>query len=449
VNDKAYKNYLLAILLIVSAFSSTDRVVLGLVLQDVKADLALSDTQLGFLIGPAFAVFYSTMGVPIARWADRGNRVLLISFTTALWSVAVALCGIAGSLIQLLLMRVCVAVGEAGCMPVANSLIADSFTRIERPRAVSRYLLGAPLSALLGYVLGGWLNQSYGWRTTFVVLGAPGVLVAAVAWLTLREPRHSRSEAALTTADPAPGFIEVCVTLWKLRTFRHLLIGQVVMTVAQSGTAQWLPTFFVRTHGLGTGTLGSWLGSMSAIGSSLGILLGGELTVRYASNNETLQLKGQAVTYLGTGVIYTLAYLSPNPYVALGLYGLALMSISLSNSAFFALIQTLVPTQMRAQAIALLFLATYLIGMSLGPVTVGSLSDLIRPWAGNESLRYVLLALFPACFWGAWHIWHAGRTVAADLQEGGVAGSTDGGRWTIDKSSNVVVQRSQHTPAGG
>src|SRR5688500_7120279 len=150
------RNYLLALLTTILAFNYVDRLALGLLLEDIKADLALTDTQLGFLTGIAFALFYAVMGVPIARWADRGNRVTITALTTALWSVAVALSGMAGSFVQMMLIRVAVAVGEAGCQPPALSLLSDHFTRAERPRAISRYLLGWPLALLVGNVAAGW-----------------------------------------------------------------------------------------------------------------------------------------------------------------------------------------------------------------------------------------------------------------------------------------------------
>jgi predicted MFS family arabinose efflux permease len=183
MKESAYKNYLLAVLLVILAFNYVDRLALGLLLQDIKVDLDLSDTQLGLLSGIAFALFYSVMGIPIARWADRGNRVTIITITTGLWSAAVALCGVAGSFLHLLLIRIGVAVGEAGCIPPAHSLIADYFTRAERPRAVARYMLGTPLSFVIGYFLAGWLNELYGWRATFLLLGLPGLGLAALAWL--------------------------------------------------------------------------------------------------------------------------------------------------------------------------------------------------------------------------------------------------------------------------
>src|SRR5688572_15005553 len=226
-----YKNYLLTVLTIILTFNYLDRVALGLVFQDIKVDLQLSDTQLGFLSGIAFALFYSIMGVPIARWADRGNRVLIISLTTAIWSVPVALCGLAGSFLQLLVLRIGVAVGEAGCVPPAHSLIADYFTRSERPRAVAIYMLGGPLSAVLGYFVAGWLNQFYGWRTTFMLLGLPGLALAVLAWSTLREPRHDvwvKRPSTHGSVDQ-PSLHEVYTTLRGNRTFRHLLLGYSVI----------------------------------------------------------------------------------------------------------------------------------------------------------------------------------------------------------------------------
>jgi MFS family permease len=199
VQATTYRNYLLTSLLVILVFNYVDRLALGVVLQDIKVDLDLTDTQLGFLSGIAFALFYSVMGVPIARWADRGDRVVIIVLCTGLWSVAVLLCGVATSFVQLLLIRVVVAIGEAGCTPPAFSLIADYFNRAERPRAAAIYGLGGPLATIVGFFLAGWLNELYGWRVTFMALGAPGLLLAALAWFTLKEPRRARCAAAGAT----------------------------------------------------------------------------------------------------------------------------------------------------------------------------------------------------------------------------------------------------------
>ncbi len=429
MSARAYRNYLLAVLLVVLAFNGMDGLALGLVLQSIKIDLRLSDTQLGLLSGIAFALFYSVMGIPIARWADRGNRVTIVGLTAAAWSVMVALCGVAASFAQLLLIRIGVAVGEAGCMPPAQSLIADYFPREERPRAVGIYMLGGSLSVVIGYFIAGWLNQLYGWRTTFMLLGASGVVPAGLAWLTLKEPRRDRAAAAFTfNADtrsacdgPAAPVdsaccVEVCRTLWANITFRHLLLSFSITGFFGNGLAQWLPAFFIRSFGLKTGELGTWFAVINGAGGAVGTYLGGRLASRYAPRNERLQLKGMAVIYCAFGIITALIYLSSNKVMALVFMGLSTIGVTLAYGPLFATIQTLVPERMRAVAIATIYLFANLIGLGLGPLAVGTLSDVLQPYFREESLRYALLAMSPGFFWSGWHLWQGSRTVSRDLE---------------------------------
>lgn len=448
-----YKNYLLTVLLAILAFNFVDRVALGLLLQDIKVDLDLSDTQLGFLSGIAFALFYSVMGIPIARWADRGNRVTIITITTALWSAAVALCGVAGNFLQLLLIRIGVAVGEAGCIPPAHSLIADYFTRTERPRAVAIYMLGWPLSVVIGYFLAGWLNELYGWRVTFMLLGLPGLPLAALAWFTLREPRRgesgidaasmpggiSLSQRDATALSAPPSLNEVCVTLWVNTTFRHLLFSFAVVYFFGSGIAHWQPAFFIRSYGLQTGELGTWFAAIWGLGGLFGTWCGGEWASRHAAHNERLQLRVMAVVYVGFAVISPCIYLSPNLYLAFGLMGLTAVGGAMLSGPLFATIQTLVPPRMRAMSVAAIYLFANLIGLGLGPLAAGALSDALRPWAGEESLRYALLALCPGYFWCAWHLWRGSKTVARDLEAVQRADQRVGGSVPFDARMRSVT----------
>ncbi len=391
--------------MVVLTFNSVDRSFLGLVLQNIKADLSLSDTQLGFLSGIAFALIYAIMNIPVARWADRGNRVTIITLMTVLSSAAVALCGATSTFLQLLLVRIGVAVGEGGSVPPAHSLIADYFTRTERPRAVTRYMLGYPLSVVFGYFVGGWLNQFYGWRATFMMLGLPGLALAAWARLSLREPRRSRpaTDAATkvppstrsqpggtSSSIPPPSIREVAVTLWVNTTFRQLLFSVSVNSFFAYGFVQWVPAFFTR-------------------------YLGGEWASRYAANNERRQLKAMASVTASFGIVSVFIYLSPNLHLAFGLLVFATVGGLMINGPLFALIQTLVPQRMRATAVALIFLFANLIG-GLGPWAVGALSDALRPLVGEDSLRYSLLALCPGFFWSAWHFWRGSKTVADDVE---------------------------------
>lgn len=408
----AYRHYMLAFLTVILVFNYVDRFALGVLLQDIKEDLLLTDTQLGFLTGIAFALFYSVMGVPIARWADRGNRVTIISLTTALWSVAVALCGAAGSFAQLLLIRVGVAVGEAGCVPPAFALIADYFSRAERPRAAAIYGAGGGISIVIGYFVAGWLNEFYGWRMTFVLLGTPGLILAALALCTLRESRCARPPEAPMAQ---PRMQDIFVALWANKTFRHLLLCLSVSFIFTYGILQWQPAFFIRSYGMSTGETGTWLAVVYGLSTIPGTYLGGHLATRYAPDDEALQLKGMALAVAGAGVLSVFIYLSPNQYWAFVWLFLASTLQTTLSGPLFSTIQTLVPERMRAVSFALVYLFANLFGMGLGPLAAGALSDAFRPWAGEESLRYASMLLAPGYLWVAWHAWRASKTVAADL----------------------------------
>lgn len=418
MREPIHKGGLLAVLLTILAFNYVDRLALGLLLQNIKVDLSLSDTQLGLLGGLSFALFYSVMGIPIARWADRGNRVTIITLTTAIWSAAVALCGLAGSFLQLMLIRIGVAVGEAGCIPPAHSLIADYFPRAQRPRAVAIYMLGKPLSILIGYLLAGWLNELYGWRMTFILLGLPGLALAVLARFALVEPRKEKAfgkNASLSQAI-SPSLKETWATLWGNGSYRHVLFCFALLTFFSYGIWQWAPAFFIRSFNLQTGELGTWFAGIWGVGGLLGTYLGGEWASRHATNNEPLQLKVMAGLYASFAVLSSLIYLSPSHYLAFALMGLAAAGTYAIYGPLFATIQTLVPERMRAMSIAVIYLFANLIGMGLGPFVVGVLSDALSTWAGQESLRYALLVLCPGYVWCGWHLWQASKSIARDLK---------------------------------
>jgi predicted MFS family arabinose efflux permease len=417
MRGEAHKGYLLFVLLLLLVFNRIDSPALGLLLQDIKVDLALSDTQLGLLTGIAFTLFYTIMGLPIARWADRGNRILIVSIATALQCGAVAACGLAGNFTQMLAARVAVAVGEAGCVPPANSLIADYFDRAERARATARYMLGYPIAAVVGYLLSGWMGEVMGWRMTFVLLGLPGVALAALAWFTLKDPRlsHSATEAALAAATHPPAF-EVARRLWGNRSFRHLVIGFALLNFFAVGVWLWAPTLFIRSYGLTTTEVGAWFALIWGVGGLLGTYWGGELATRHAANDEALQLKVMALGYVGFGIISTGIYLAPNHYVAFGVLALTAVANFATTGPLFGTIQTLVPEDMRASAVAVVYMFANLIGVGLGPLFAGALSDALRASYGNDSLRYALLAMCPGYFWAAWHLVMASRTVRDDIE---------------------------------
>lgn len=411
------KRYMLSLLMVILAFNYVDRLALGLVLQDMKADLSLSDLQLGLLGGLAFALFYSLMGIPIARWADRGDRVMIITLTTGLWSLAVAMCGFAANFVQLLFIRVFVAVGEAGCIPPAHSLIADRTTRAERPRAVAFYMLGAPLALIVGNFAAGWLNENHGWRVTFMVLGLPGLALALLAAFTLDEPRRrrDRDKSAMEERAPHVSLRETMLFLWKVHSLRHLTFCFSVVSFFGYGLLQWQPAFFMRSFGLGAAELGAWLALIFGGGGLLGAWLGGQWASRHAANDERLQLRVIAMLYAFFGVVSIGLYSSSSVLVAFLLMAIATIGVYAVSGPLFGTIQSLSPPGMRATAIAVLYLFANLIGMGLGPLAAGLLSDLLAPTFGADSLRYALLLLSPGYGWAAWHVWLASKSVMSDL----------------------------------
>lgn len=414
---KTQKNYLLVLLTVILAFNYTDRFALGIALQSIKIDLQLSDTQLGFLSGIAFALFYSVMGIPIARWADRGNRAAIISLTAALWSTVVALCGLARSFVQLMLIRVVVGVGEAGCVPPSLSLIADHFKRGERARAVSIYMQGISASLVIGYFAAGWLNQFYGWRAMFAMIGLPGLALALLAGITLRDPRQMTAEIPPGSVA-RPSMKEAAAAIWGSITFRHLLYSCAVNWFFFYGTLQWTPAFFVRSFGMSTGALGSWFAVIYGVSSVLGTYLGGEWASRRAAGDEPLQLRAMAIVTCASGVLMALAFLpalAPNAYWAFAWIGLSNLAATMVNGPQFAVIQTVVPERMRATSIAFVYLFGNLIGLGLGPWVAGALSDALQLTAGQESLRYAMLLLCPGFVWSAWYLWSAAKTAARDV----------------------------------
>jgi MFS family permease len=410
----AYKRYALASMTIVYLFNLVDRGLMMLLLEHIKRDLHLSDTQLGLLTGIAFGLFYASMGVPLARWADRGNRVTITSLAIGLWGLTVMACLLVTNYVQLVIARIAAAVGEAGCKPPTYSLVGDYFPEsAERTRAMAIYLTGAPASALLSFILGGWLNEMYGWRATFFLLGVPGLLLAALVKLTIVEPRAWVREAP----RPAPSMRTVFLTLWRQRSCRHLGFALILLYTMSMGMAPWYAAFMIRSHGMGTTELGVWLGLIISLGGIVGILVGGYAASLWGENNEPRQMRMSAVTVAAL-VPFFIAFLTvPEKYQAL----MALVPLVVVFNVFlgptYALLQRLVPDDMRATMMAVVMMLANLIGMGLGPQIVGILSDLLQPALQTDSLRYAMLIMSFVALWSAYHFWHVGHTVVEDLRQ--------------------------------
>jgi predicted MFS family arabinose efflux permease len=414
---RGYRKYVLGILTLVFTLNFIDRALVILLLQSIKEDLHLSDTQLGFLSGIAFALFYTVLGLPVARWADRGNRATITAIAIGLWGLTVMACVLITNFSQLLAARICAAVGESGCMPPTYSLLGDYFPQpAERTRAMATYWLANPLSGLIGFVAGGWLNQALGWRMTFFVLGLPALLVAVLVKVTVREPRQSAVRAPVTRQSVA-GMSDVLHSLWRQKSARHLCAAIVLFFTMGQGLGQWFGAFMIRSHGMSTAELGLWLGLSFGIGGVIGVLGGGYIAGRWFGSNERAQMRLTAVM-VGLLLPCSAAFLLiPEKRWAL----IALVPWALVLNFFFgpafALLQRLVADEMRATTVAVVMLLANLIGMGVGPQIVGVLSDAFRPSFGSDSLRYAMLTVSLVALWSAYHFWKVGGTVREDIRE--------------------------------
>lgn len=415
--SRGYRRYVLFALTLVYTLNCLDQGLIILLLQPIKEDLHLSDSQLGFLTGIAFGLFYATVGVPIARWADRGNRATIASIAISLWGITVMLCMFVTNYVQLVIARVAAGIGESGGLPPTYSLVGDYFPlAAERARAMAIYMLASPVSLLVSFVVGGWVNERFGWRIAFLMMGIPGLLVGALVKLTVRDPRSGRTDVAAAAARPQPRLREVMATLWRCRSTRHLIVAFILLYTMGLGLSPWYAVFMIRNHGMGTGQLGIWLGGIFGLGGVVGTLLGGDIAARWFGGDERAQMRLSALIVGSLVPCFVMFLLLPSKEQALiALTPTVILGNFISGPAF-ALIQRLVNDEIRATSLALVMLLANLIGMGVGPQVVGVLSDWLIPRVGNDSLRYAMLAISSISLWSAYHFWQVGRTVREDLK---------------------------------
>ena len=411
-----YLWYALSLLFAANLFNYMDRMVISVVLPLIKADLDLSDTQLGVLTGIAFAVFYATFGIPIARWADRGTRRTIVSLAIAVWSAMTVLCGMAQNFVHMMLARFGVGIGEAGCVPPSHSMIADFFPTERRATALGIHTAGATLGIVGGLVLGGYIAETWGWRWAFFMLGAPGLLLAIVTQLTLREPTRGAYEEAAVDV-PQPPLREVLRYFARRASYVHLVVVFAMGSFAAFGIQMWLPSFYVRSFGMSTAEVGFYFGIAFGLGSAMGTLGGGYVADRMGKGDMRrplliLGVGASAMTLpLSLGVL-----LSPWAALALSLNLVSSTIGGLANGPLFAAIQSVVDNRMRAIAVAILMFSSSMIGVGLGPLFAGMLSDLLAPRFGDDSLRYSLIILSTLGVYPIVHLWLAVRALPRDAE---------------------------------
>jgi MFS family permease len=426
---RSYRSYALRLLALIYALNQVDRQVVNILAEPIKRDLGLADWQLGLMSGFAFALFYTVLGIPIARAAEHRSRPLIIAGSLAAWSGFTALSGMAGSFLQLCLFRVGVGVGEAGCTPAAQALISDYYPKARRASALAVYALGVPFGAVVGLAFGGMIADEYGWREAFFIVGAPGLLVAAVAAVTLRETR-TRVSADLAST-PRASVREALGTLLSKRTFWLLSTAVGFKVMFTDGQAPFIASFFLRNHGpqiaeiaaqfglKPIGFIGLAIGLMTGVFGVLSTWLGGAIADAAAARDVRHVVIAPAVAIVVTVPAYIAALLVPDARLALGLLMVMCFTNSLWAGPVYATTHAIVPRHLRATATSVLILVINLMGMGSGPVIWGALSDLFSGPLGLGSgggLRAALICSAIASLGGAALYWCARSTVVGDLE---------------------------------
>lgn len=409
------KYYALGLLTLVYTFNFIDRQLLAILQESVKADLGLSDSQLGLLTGFAFAMFYVTAGIPIARWADKSNRRNIVALAIGLWSFMTAISGAAQNYLQLLAARIGVGVGEAGGSPPAHSIISDIFPPARRASALSFYSTGVNIGVMFGFLFGGLLNEYFGWRVAFVVVGVPGILVALLVRFTLAEPIRGLADAKQAAGEAEPLGVVFSV-LWSRRSFRFMAMAAAMNAFAVYSMNSWTASFMIRSFGLTSGEIGIWLALILGLGGAVGLMLGGLLAERLAPRDRRWYLWVPGIAALISIPLMIATYLAESATWSLVMFVIPgfLATLYLGNT--LAMVHGLVGLRMRALASAILLFVLNIIGLGLGPWSVGVLSDLLNPSLGAESLRHALLYVVPvASFFSGLCFFGASSTLRADL----------------------------------
>lgn len=411
----AARRYALLILTVVYMFNFIDRQILAILLPAIREEFEVSDAWLGFLTGPAFAMFYIILGIPIARYADRHNRRNLIALAVALWSGMTALSGLVTNFVQLALARVGVGVGEAGCSPPAHSMIADYYPPEQRSTAMGFYTIGISAGIMLAYMLGGWVAQNVGWREAFLIVGIPGLVLALVVRTTVVEPERGQSEGR-QAAGKRPPWLDTLRFLWTRSSFVHMTVAAGLSSFVGYAVINFLPSFLVRSFDMDLSTLGFWLGPILGIAGGAGFFLGGYIADHLGQTSRRRALNFIGLTVLLTAVPYGVMFLSQSWLVAILVFIVPACTANVYLAPVLAQAQGLVSLRMRAVTSAIALLIINIIGLLFGPQVTGILSTLLEPQFGEQAIRYSLLIVTSICLpWAAWHYYRAGRTIDGDL----------------------------------
>jgi predicted MFS family arabinose efflux permease len=410
------RRYILGVLFLVSMFNYIDRTILSILQVPIKKDLGLSDTQLGLLTGLSFAIFYTTLSLPLARWADRTVRKRVIAAALAVWSSMTALTGVATSFWTLVLLRIGVAAGEAGSIPASHSMVADLYPTTTRATAMAILGLSLPLGIMLGFLSAGFLAQTLGWRASFAVIGVAGVLIAPLVLWTVREPARGRFDTRVQDGEAPVGFLQALRQLWRLRCYRYLVAGAALHAYAWYSVTNWSAPFYVRVHGMSIGEVSVYLALANGIGGGIGIYLGGKLSDVLGNRDERLRVR--VLTFAGL-IFVPLAlaqHLVEGRFLSLAIGAAAFTLLPFYYGPVVAVPQMLVTPNMRALTSAVTLLVTNLVGLGLGPAVTGFISDTLMKHYGmaQDSLRYAICSAVLMSLVAAFMYWRASNSLIAE-----------------------------------
>lgn len=413
--DRRHARYVLAVLVAMYTCNYLDRFVLTIMIRDIKADLEISDAMVGFLMGPAFAFFYTVAGIPIARFADVGSRRTIIAVGMTLWSGFTALSGFVTSATQLAVARVLVGVGEAAGAAPAHSLISDYFPRDQRATALSIFQGGVYFGSMLGLVIGGLLVEPIGWRMTFLAVGLPGFLIALVVRFTVREPVRGAFDGPEFAGAARPTLVEVARHLMGKPSFWLIGLGAGIASFAGTGYGMWMPAFLERVHDLPRSEIGVRFGLIQYIAAFIGSILNGRIADHFGSRDVRGYSLVGALSVVLMIPIMTAQLLWPDGRQAIYFsIPAALCSAGWAPIAY-GMAQNLAPPPMRAVASAFTIVFITFLGTGLGPWAVGALNDALEPRYGVFAIRYSLLAVLWTCSLGAVLFALSARTIRRDM----------------------------------
>jgi len=410
------RRYAMVVLAVVYMFNFVDRQILSILLPAIRDEFQVGDTVLGLLTGTAFALFYVTLGVPIAQLADRVNRRNLIALAVAVWSGMTALSGLSVTFWQLALARIGVGIGEAGCSPPAHSMIADYYPPERRSSAMGFYTLGISAGVMLAYLAGGWVVENIGWREAFLIVGVPGLFLALIVRFTVPEPQRGASEQRLDSGKQ-PQLRIVTRFLLARRSFLYMAVAAGLSSFVGYSVVNFFPSFMVRSFEMNVATLGLWLGLIYGIAGGFGFFMGGYIADHVGRTAHRKALSFVAVAMLLTALFNIAVYLVPTAFLCLLLSVIPAATSNFYLAPVLSQTQSLVSLRMRAVASSLVLLIINLIGLAMGPPVTGFISDILEPGYGAESMRYSLLlvssVLLPLA---AWCYFMAGKSIDNDLQ---------------------------------